>query len=163
MLRGYPLPQVMKILEMTHFVLGLRGCRGFSICGKQGPPEEWRAGSSLGGFSCCRSFGSRVWGLQQLQPTGWEFRLPGRSACSVVVAPQHVGSSRIEDRTHVSCVGRWVPHHWATREAQEMNISRHISIDLSVCFAWKELHYPELWALIHNTSLIKQMYQKSVW
>ena len=29
----------------------------------------------------------------------------------------HVGSSRIRDGTHVSCIGRWVFYHWATREA----------------------------------------------
>ena len=27
------------------------------------------------------------------------------------------GSSRSRDRTHVSCIGKWFPYHWATREA----------------------------------------------
>ena len=28
------------------------------------------------------------------------------------------GSSWPRDRTHVSCIGRWIPYHWAFREAQ---------------------------------------------
>ena len=27
-------------------------------------------------------------------------------------------SSWVRDRTHISCIGRWVLYHWATREAQ---------------------------------------------
>ena len=40
-----------------------------------------------------------------------------------LVAPQHpgdpedLGSSRIRDRTCVSCTGSWIPYHWPTREA----------------------------------------------
>ena len=33
-----------------------------------------------------------------------------------LVAPQHVGSSRSRDRTHVSCIGRWILNHCTTRE-----------------------------------------------
>ena len=67
------------------------------------------------GLCCCTGFSSRwlllLWstgfgahGLQQL----W---LPS------LAAPRHVGSSRIRDQTHVSCIGRWILYHWATREA----------------------------------------------
>ena len=35
----------------------------------------------------------------------------------VLVAPWHVGSSQIRDWTRVSCIGRQVLYHWATREA----------------------------------------------
>ena len=35
-----------------------------------------------------------------------------------LVAPHHVGSCRIRDQTHVSCIGRQILYHWATREAQ---------------------------------------------
>ena len=28
------------------------------------------------------------------------------------------GSSQPRDRTHISCIGRWILYHWATREAQ---------------------------------------------
>ena len=36
-----------------------------------------------------------------------------------LTALQHVGSSWIRDWICVSCTGRWIPYHWATREAQE--------------------------------------------
>ena len=48
--------------------------------------------------------GSRVCGLQELWHRG-------------LVAPRHVGSSWTRDQTHVPCIGRWILHHWATREA----------------------------------------------
>ena len=34
-----------------------------------------------------------------------------------LVAVWHVGSSRARDRTHVPCIGRWIPNHCVTREA----------------------------------------------
>ena len=34
-----------------------------------------------------------------------------------LVALQHVESPQIRDRTQVSCIGRWILSHWATREA----------------------------------------------
>ena len=37
--------------------------------------------------------------------------------CTDLVALQHVGSSQIRDQTCVSCNGRWILYHWATREA----------------------------------------------
>ena len=72
----------------------------------------WRAGAALccagqashcGGFSCCRgrSLDGRA---QWLWSTG-------------LTAPQHVGSSGTPDQSHVPCIGRWIPNHWATREA----------------------------------------------
>ena len=36
------------------------------------------------------------------------------------VAPQHVRSSLTKDWTHVSCIGRWILYHWATREAPKI-------------------------------------------
>ena len=33
-----------------------------------------------------------------------------------LVAPRHVASSRTRARTHVSCIGRQIPNHCATRE-----------------------------------------------
>ena len=35
-----------------------------------------------------------------------------------LVAPRLVGSSQIRDRTHVSCIGRSILYHLATREAR---------------------------------------------
>ena len=94
----------------------------------------WHAGAALSlccmGF-CCRGFslqstGSRVHRLrsQLLQHVGSVVGAPGsRATDSVVVAyrlsfaPGHVGSSQIKDQTHVSCTGRWILYHWATKEA----------------------------------------------
>ena len=47
-----------------------------------------------------------------------------------LVAPRHVGSSWIRDRTRVSCIGRWILHHWATREALHWDFSKN----------WTRLH-----------------------
>ena len=52
-------------------------------------------------FDCAGSL--MLHGLQRLQPSG-------------LVAPQHLRSSRTRDRTRISCVGRKIPYHWATRE-----------------------------------------------
>ena len=35
-----------------------------------------------------------------------------------LAAPRHVGSSQSRDQNRVSCIGRWILYHWATREAQ---------------------------------------------
>ena len=74
---------------------------------------------------------SSSWGMraQQLQ-------FPGSRAQAqelwrtVLVPPWHVGSSWTRDRTHVSCTGRWILHHWATREGL--------------------LHFLELWFLLYG-------------
>ena len=34
-----------------------------------------------------------------------------------LVALRHGGSSPIRGQTRVSCIGKWIPYHWATREA----------------------------------------------
>ena len=41
---------------------------------------------------------------------------------------RHMESSRIRDQTHVSCIGRQIPNHWTTREAQATNIFK-INLD----------------------------------
>ena len=33
-----------------------------------------------------------------------------------LVATRHVESSKIRDRTHVPCIGRWILNHWTARE-----------------------------------------------
>ena len=88
-------------------VLGLCRCEAFLSCGKRG--LLWRSGWLPSAQALRR-------GLQ------W-FWLPGSGAqvtsCGVrgLVAPKHVGSSRTWDQTRVSCIGRHVLYHWATREA----------------------------------------------
>ena len=51
-----------------------------------------------------------------------ELLLPGSRAqaqylwCVSLVALLYIGSFWTRDRTHVSCIGRWIPYHRATRE-----------------------------------------------
>ena len=75
----------------------------FSSCG------EWRLFSSWSawGYSLCRGFSCCGAQAQYLWRTG-------------LVAPQHVGSSWTRDRTCLSCTGRQILYHWATREAPAM-------------------------------------------
>ena len=35
-----------------------------------------------------------------------------------LVAPWHVGSSRIRDLTYLPCIGRGILNHWSSREIQ---------------------------------------------
>ena len=37
-----------------------------------------------------------------------------------LVAPWRVESSQTRDRTHISCVGRWILNHWSTREVHNI-------------------------------------------
>ena len=53
----------------------------------------------------CSPPDSSVCGILQIRILEW------------VAIPFSRGSSPLRDRTHVSCIGRWVLHHWATRES----------------------------------------------
>ena len=72
--------------------------------------------------SRCRDF---PWALrlQQLQVWAQRLWLPGSRAqqlrCGCLVALWHVGSSWIRDLARISCVGKLILYHWATREAPE--------------------------------------------
>ena len=72
-------------------------CMGFSL---RWLLLLWSTGSRCVGFSSCSMRAQQLW-------------LAG------LVAPQHVGSSRTRDRTHVPCIGRWILNHCATREVPE--------------------------------------------
>ena len=89
-------------------VLGLRSCtRAFSSWDKRGLLSSCSVRASHGdGFSSCGA-----WVL--------EHRL---NSCGLV-APRHVESSQIRNRSHVSCIGRWILYHWATREAPILHFS----------------------------------------
>ena len=76
------------------------------VAGSRATLELWWVGLSLQRLLSLRCTGSRYSGF---------------SSCStwpVVVAHRLVESFQTRDRTHVSCIGRQIPHHWATREAQ---------------------------------------------
>ena len=53
----------------------------------------------------CGPPGSSVHGILQARILEW------------VALSSSKGSSQPRDQTHVSCIGRWVLYHWATREA----------------------------------------------
>ena len=77
-------------------------------------------------------------GLQELPTWAQELRFSGFRAqaqqlwSTGLVAPKYVGSSLIRDQTCVSCIGRRILYHWATREALEYSESN--TLHLSLCF-----------------------------
>ena len=84
----------------------------FSSCewGLLSSCSVWAA--RCGGFSCCRA---RALGCAGFSSCGsWA---PERRLWHVgLVALWHVGSFWIRVQTHGSCIGRWILHHWTTRE-----------------------------------------------
>ena len=50
------------------------------------------------------------------------------------------GSSRLRDRTHVSCIDRQILYHWATREAL-LNVYKYIYIYFFLLFNVDTLHF----------------------
>ena len=79
-------------------------CEGFLQLRQAGATLHRGAQAShYRGLSCCRAQSPDVQ-AQQLWLTG-------------LVAPQHVGSSQTRARTRVSCIGRQILNHCATREA----------------------------------------------
>ena len=107
-------------------MLGLCCCRGFSLVVVSGPYSlAVMCGLRIAVASVVVEHGLASvvveHGLQgtwasavvasRLQDTGTIVVLKGS------VALWQVGSSRIRDGTHVSCAGRQIPYHWATREA----------------------------------------------
>ena len=62
------------------------------------------------------ALGSCLWWLLLLQSTS--SRLVGFSTCCWAQLPWGMWnlSSWSRDRTHVPCIGRWIPNHWTTRE-----------------------------------------------
>ena len=104
--------QWLLLLQST----GSRACR-LSVAA----PRLWSTGSVLAA--------PRLWStgsVLRLPGSGAQaqkLRLPGSGAQAqklwhaASVAPWHVGSFWVRHWTHVSCVGRWIPYHWATSEA----------------------------------------------
>ena len=48
----------------------------------------------------------------------------GLWSIGLIVVAHGYSSSHIGDWTHVSCVGRWILHHWATREVLNLYFKR---------------------------------------
>ena len=91
-----------RIFSFFLAVLGLCCCdRAFSSCGKWGLLSScivWAPHYS--GFSCCRAQASELWHTD-------------------LVAPQHVGSFRTSDGTHVPCIGSQIINNWTTSQGPE--------------------------------------------
>ena len=105
------LEKIIVFIYLFLVVQGLHSCSGFSLVKRK-----------QGLLSSCRVWASLVtecwlWGVLALVTTdtgahsSW---FPGSRAQSQelwhkgLVAPKHVGSSRIRDSTHVSCIGRQI-------------------------------------------------------
>ena len=96
-------------------------CKGFSHVVESRGYSNWGVlAFHFHGFSCSWA---QALGLVDLSSCGSQALEHRRSSCDAkcLVAPWHVGSSQIRtrDRTGVSCIGRWMLYHWATREAPE--------------------------------------------
>ena len=80
------------------------------LCGFFSTRSEWGLLSSVvcGDFSCC--------GAQALRCVGFSNCAAG-AHCSAARSALICSSIPVRDWTHVSCIGRWVLYHWASREA----------------------------------------------
>ena len=59
--------------------------------------------------------------LSVVAPLGAEHRL---SSCGAREPPR-TGISRTRDRTHVSCIGRQIPHPWIASDVQNIGLTDH--------------------------------------
>ena len=105
------------------------GCAGSSLlCSLPSRYGEWGLLSTCGGrASHCGGFSRgalALWGasvlvacrLRRCGSQALEHRC--HSCVPSWVALQHVGSSQTKDQMLISCMGRQILYHWATREAQ---------------------------------------------
>ena len=103
-------------------VLGLCCCTDFSLVAVSSGCSSWQCGGlSLQWLLLWQGAGPRAWGLQQLQFLGSRAQAQ-RLWHTGLVAPRYVESFWARDRTCVSCIGRWILHHSATREALELQL-----------------------------------------
>ena len=101
--------------EFFFFFFGCVGSsllrEGFSLVAASGGYSSvWRTGFSLRWVLLLRSTGSRYSGFSSCGAQAQQLWHKG------LVTPQHVGSSRARDQTHVPCVGKWILNHCTTRE-----------------------------------------------
>ena len=84
--------------------------------------SSWWA-SHRGGLLLVQSMGSRAHCFSSCSTWALWLLLPGSRIqaqqlwCKGLVAPRHVGSSKIKARTRVPHIGRQILYHWAAREA----------------------------------------------
>ena len=91
-------------------MLGLHCCPGFFlIAASRGCSVAAVSRRLITGFSCCWAQAPGHAAFSSCGPQ----QLRGMS----LVALGHVESSRTRDQTRVSCIGRQILYHWATKEA----------------------------------------------
>ena len=89
----------------------------FSISDKQGllsSPFIWA--SHCGDFFCCRAWILELVGLNRFGSQALEHRLNSCGTRALLLCG--ICDFR-RSGTHVSCIGRWILHHWDTKEAQK--------------------------------------------
>ena len=98
-------------------MLDLPFCLGFSLVvvtrGLFSSCSVWA--SNFSGFSCCRAQTLGHVDFSSCSSHALEHRL---NNC--------VGSSRIRGQNYISCIGRQILYHWATREAPEFTLKEKI-------------------------------------
>ena len=88
------------------------GCVGSSFL-REGLPRLWQVGATLHrAAQASHHRGLSRCGAQAPDAQAQQLWLTGPAA------PRHVGSSQARARTCVSCIGRQILNHCATREAQ---------------------------------------------
>ena len=96
--------------------------RLFSSCGTQA--------SHCCGFSCCRAQTVRAQRISSFSSSALEQRL---SSCGA----RHVRSSWIRDWTHISCTGRGILYHSATKEVLSCIFD---ALEFELCSPWRDYH-----------------------
>ena len=100
------------------------------------------------GFSLRKPLLLQSWGFRTLR-LQW-------LRCLGLTALQDIGSSWIRDQTLVSCIGRWILYHWATRDAPKhfltadfltwrINLHRTICTSNAPTLKEGKTHPPLLW------------------
>ena len=127
-------------------MLGLFDCSGFSLvvasrgCSGCGV----RASSRCSGLSRCRAQPLGRLGFSACDTWAQLSQLPGPKAQARQLWPTGlvalcVGSSQVRDQTRVSCAGRWILYHRATREALGIcyfNILEIVRLEINVRVKW---------------------------
>ena len=107
---------IFLILSMYLFRVGLHWCVSFSLLVVSRASLAVVQRPHCGGFSCCRAQVLGRGGFWSCRCLG--SRTQARSLwLTGIVAPWHAGSSRIRNKTQISCTGRQILYHWAPREA----------------------------------------------
>ena len=109
--------------ELNVFIFGHAGSSlllGFSLAVESQLSSCHAGAAHHGGFFCCRALALGLLGFSGCGSRFLEHR-------SIIVehglsCSKAVGSSQTRDQTCVSCIGRWILYHWATRKALDFQL-----------------------------------------